>query len=101
MLTPAHVFPDSLRRTPGAPARGVSDAARTGETECYFHLPSNLLATPAQPTPLPQSPKAVVGLGITVPALVGLGITSPVIGLGIAGVDLGEEDRVELDIPVS
>ncbi|TBU48888.1 hypothetical protein BD309DRAFT_206070 [Dichomitus squalens] len=100
ILTPGHVFPDTLCRTPGAPAR-LAAVAKTGETASYFHLPSDLLATPAQPTPLPQFPKAVMGLGFTVPASVGLGATIPTMGLGIDEVYLGEEDRVELTVPVN
>ncbi|EJF64978.1 hypothetical protein DICSQDRAFT_125084 [Dichomitus squalens LYAD-421 SS1] len=100
ILTPGHVFPDTLCRTPGAPARRAA-VAKTGETASYFHLPSDLLATPAQPTPLPQFPKAVMGLGFTVPASVGLGATIPTMGLGITEVYLGEEDRVELTVPVN
>ncbi|KAI0833445.1 hypothetical protein BC628DRAFT_1335182 [Trametes gibbosa] len=50
-LTPHHVYPDALRRTPGAPvwADGAS----------YFHLPADII-TPQ----LPAGGQATVGLGI-------------------------------------
>ncbi|KAM5535966.1 hypothetical protein V8D89_010406 [Ganoderma adspersum] len=107
VLTPNHVFPDTLRRTPGA---GIATANKTGSDVGYFHLPPGLLETPAvehpaSPSTSTSSPSltAPVGLGITVPANVGW--RSPnrpraVVGLGISGFDFEKDGRVERSIPI-
>ncbi|KAI0325526.1 hypothetical protein GY45DRAFT_218534 [Cubamyces sp. BRFM 1775] len=57
-LTPHHVFPDTLRRTPGAPLRAKPQETAAGAS--YFHLPADILS-PAQAG---KGQQATVGLGI-------------------------------------
>ncbi|KAI1797151.1 hypothetical protein LXA43DRAFT_398714 [Ganoderma leucocontextum] len=105
ILTPNHVFPDNMRRTPGATATQLGENGASSGVS-YFHLPPGLLEIPAaeQPTAIATStststprPTAAVGLGITVPTDVRRRTTTtkPVVGLGITGVDCGEEGRIE------
>ncbi|PIL35608.1 hypothetical protein GSI_02336 [Ganoderma sinense ZZ0214-1] len=112
ILTPNHVFPDNLRRTPGA---AVAKAGKTGSEVDYFCLPPGLFETPvvgqstsgstsisastSTSTPPPTTP---VGLGITVPTDDGWRSPSrprAVVGLGITGFDFEEDGRIERSIP--
>ncbi|KAI0635901.1 hypothetical protein C8Q77DRAFT_1207814 [Trametes polyzona] len=66
-LTPHHVYPDTLRRTPGAPLRAerAGDSDYAGEGASYFHLPADIIS--------PQ---------------LSAGGMARAVGLGIVGVDL-------------
>ncbi|KAH9902995.1 hypothetical protein C8Q73DRAFT_831857 [Cubamyces lactineus] len=57
-LTPHHVFPDTLRRTPGAPLRAKPQETTAGAS--YFHLPADILS----PGSAGKGQQATVGLGI-------------------------------------
>nr|VWO95535.1 Zn(2)-C6 fungal-type domain-containing protein [Ganoderma boninense] len=108
ILTPNHVFPDNLRRTPGA---AVGKAGKAGSDMDYFHLPPGLLETPAveQSTSTSTSTSTPplttpVGLGITVPTNDGWRSSNrprAVVGLGITGVDFEEDGRLERSVPAA
>ncbi|KAI0368584.1 hypothetical protein BV20DRAFT_998246 [Pilatotrama ljubarskyi] len=56
-LTPHHVYPDTLRRTPGAPLQAKPQETADGAS--YFHLPADII------TPAPgRTDQGAIGLGI-------------------------------------
>ncbi|KAI8980159.1 hypothetical protein BD414DRAFT_538536 [Trametes punicea] len=74
-LTPHHVFPATLRRTPGAPLRAKQTQEVVTGTS-YFHLPGNVLNL----APGAKGQAAV--------------------GLGIVGLNLGHDTGVQQPFPV-
>ncbi|KAL7279177.1 hypothetical protein ACG7TL_007017 [Trametes sanguinea] len=74
-LTPHHVFPDTLRRTPGAPLR-AKKSQESAAGASYFHLPADILS----PAPGGRGQQAV--------------------GLGILNLDFGQETGVQQPFPV-
>ncbi|KAJ8454720.1 hypothetical protein ONZ51_g12866 [Trametes cubensis] len=75
-LTPHHVFPDTLRRTPGAPLRAKPQESTAGAS--YFHLPADILS----------------------PGSAGKGQQQATVGLGIFNLALAQEFPVQRPFPV-